>query len=126
MKPRSVLHQNRWNMIWNRTVLSASEPRRRLPIQIHCIKKDVSKMQHTAAHSDFQVLHFPLIPMGCFIMGITITICYLALDPDQLADAQVEIAMFGYRGFIEHLLDPEYEIGQSLHHDDDEEDEYCG
>ena len=80
-------------------------------------------MQHKIAHADFKVLHFPLVPMGFFIMGITCTICYLALDPDQLADAQVEIAMFGYSGFITHLLDPEYEIGQGLH-DEDEEDEF--
>ena len=104
-------------------MLSASEPRRRLPIQIQSMKKDVRKMQHQIAHSDFKVVHFPIMQMGCFIAGLTYTLCYFALDPDQLADAQVEIAMFGYKGFIEHLLDPNYEIGQGLD-DDDDDDEF--
>merc|ERR1711879_349966 len=86
-------------------------------------KKDMSKMQHKIAHADFQVYHCPLFQVGFFVMGITLTICFLALDPDQLADAQVEIAMYGYGGFLQHLLDPEYDIGQGLH-DDDDEDEY--
>ena len=78
-------------------------------------------MQHNIANADFKVHHFPFFPMTCFVTLITYTVCYIALDPDQIAEAQVEIDMYGYRVFLEHLADPNYKF---THHDDEEEDEW--
>ena len=120
------INRNRLTHIGYRTALSAAEPRRRLPIQIYSIKKDVSKMQHNIANADFKVHQFAFFPMTVFVTIFTYTICYIALDPDQIAEAQVEIDMYGYRGFIEHLMDPNYVIGGDDDDDDEDEDDEDG
>merc|ERR1712228_1033064 len=93
---------------------------RRLPISIYSIKKDVSKMQHSIANADYTVHHFPFFPMVFCVTAITYTVCYIALDPDQIAEAQCEIDMYGYKVFLEHLTDPSYHF---THHDDEEEED---
>eukprot|EP01084_Bolivina_argentea_P067341 122646_1 len=114
------LYHNPWITLSHRTALSAHEPRKRLPITIHAIKKDVSKMQHNIANANFTVPMFPFNTMIVFITLVTYTICYTALDPDQIAEWKVEVDMYGLKGFITHLMDPNYMVGGS----DDEEDEY--
>ena len=116
-----LLNRNRLFNIGYRTALSASEPRKRLPITIYSIKKDMSKMQHNIATADFKVHHFAFFPMTFFVTAFTYTICYVALDPDKIAEAQVEIDMYGWSGFFSHLMDSNYSIGGF---DDDESYDY--
>ena len=80
-------------------------------------------MQHNIANADFKVAHFAFFPMILFVTVFTYTICFIALDPDQIAEAQVEIDMYGYSGFISHLMDPDYVIGGDEEGDEEEEEE---
>ena len=120
---RNINPVSNLSTICHRTALSATEPRKRLPIQIHSIKKDMSQMQHKIANADFQVHTVPFFPMVIFVTIVTYTVCYIALDPDQIAEAQVEIDMYGYKGFISHLLDPNYVIGGEDEDEDEDQDE---
>jgi len=57
-------------------------------------------MQHQIANADFTVHQFAFFPMTVFVTVLTYTICYIALDPDTVADARVELNMYGWYPFI--------------------------
>jgi len=88
-------------------------------------------MQHEIANADFKVAHFAFFPMITFVTISTYTICWIALDPDKIAEVQVEINMYGYsslflRGGWKKLLflNEEDDDDEAAANDDDDEWEY--